>query len=496
MAVYPVAAGNIVAPWRINRDKHGRLYALYSIGFPASELYLAYSDDNGSNWTAVYVGAHAPPFWGGFSADMAIDTQDNVHIVYILVTAANPGNGNVGYHTFTRAAGLSAAINLTDDGWDHGREHSVAIAVGQNDELIVAYSDDRLGGWESIYARQTAAGVWGAETLVITNPLNQGQESLSLTVGNSNIMHMAWNGMGWGANPGNFNVQYMYNDGAWSARIPVTDEPTDQQGSSAVVAHANNHVHFTWQDVQPGVDLCRYRRYIWGTGFDAVEIVENTNSVDAAAISLDNSGNIFVIMLQDIAGTPTVVYREKSNEGTWLTPVVAAADSVVWPLSAYVRKKSGDYLPDYGVGFLYFDTVGNILNFYTSFDFEWYVPPPVVPTYPAVETLPAINISGGGADIRSAITEDNGRNVIVSFEWGVTSLLGNTTPWALGYSKGDIYTYGLGGLKPGTHYMFRARIAESSNPGIGIRYGELASFVTSGEWLIPADMPIELWGGI
>ncbi|MDD5486243.1 MAG: hypothetical protein PHW65_01625 [Dehalococcoidales bacterium] len=113
-------------------------------------------------------------------------------------------------------------------------------------------------------------------------------------------------------------------------------------------------------------------------------------------------------------------------------------------------------------------------------------PPSVLPI--AIMTLPATNITGKSAILNGSIINDDSRNLLVRFEWGIDGRLGNRTPWMPGYVAGDTFSDELTPLKPGTMYLYRAMAIYN---GV-VYYGGIVSFVTLGGWQIPNQVIIEM----
>lgn len=100
-----------------------------------------------------------------------------------------------------------------------------------------------------------------------------------------------------------------------------------------------------------------------------------------------------------------------------------------------------------------------------------------IPTLPVLETLPATNISTGGARLNGVIILDQGASCEARFEYGATIAYGMETPWVSGYVTGSAFFSDIVGLSPGNGCHFRA-VARNR---YGVGYGRDMVFTTLSE---------------
>ncbi len=341
MPTYVVRAnvGSTVPVARTNkrklcRDSNGRLWAHFRLdGGVASRIYVAYSDDGGVTWNEehVSVGAGAGQ---QLNASIAVDDLNNLHVIWSGQTwGANPGWDNIQYKRRSAAGVWDAQVGLTDmatastipvlaidslnrvhaawQGWGYlpivgqnsiiyqvrsaagvwgaqeivvqtaGTQEWGSIAIDSNDVIHLA--------WEATnqiqYNQRTAAG-WGVQEAV-TAIGNQEVPIIALDSGNNPIV--IWTGNGWGANPGIRNIRYRSRiAGVWGAHEAITDNALEQRWVSCAL-DANDVVYASWRGSGWGtfparqtVLLRRRTAGVWG----AVELVADKNVNEGHAPSM------------------------------------------------------------------------------------------------------------------------------------------------------------------------------------------------------------------
>lgn len=301
MATYVITtATNVNAPTAFGRAlaraSDGRLWTIYSRSAPTSfELFVAYSDDDGVNWTEEqlttqeanqYPGAIAvdsqdnvhiawrgsgwPPYtarpeilycrrtasgWDSIEQltdidaeqrlpSLAIDSQDNVHISWTgMGWGTNSSDNNIQYRK-KDSEGWQSQEGVTDESVS---QYNPSIACDTGDDVHLVWAGH---GWDGYternieYKKRTSEG-WQAREAVTATA--NWQLMPSLFVDPNDELHVFWYGKGWGSNPGVYNVQYRKRTAAgWQPRESVTDS-ADTQRDGSVTKTGDGSIHGAWR---------------------------------------------------------------------------------------------------------------------------------------------------------------------------------------------------------------------------------------------------------
>ena len=82
-------------------------------------------------------------------------------------------------------------------------------------------------------------------------------------------------------------------------------------------------------------------------------------------------------------------------------------------------------------------------------------------------TYGVTNVELDSAVLIGELTDDGGEACEVGFEWGLTALYGNVTPWQGGKHTGDAFWQVIASLEPDTTYHFRAQARNSVGDASG-----------------------------
>jgi hypothetical protein len=86
---------------------------------------------------------------------------------------------------------------------------------------------------------------------------------------------------------------------------------------------------------------------------------------------------------------------------------------------------------------------------------------------PAVASTPATDIKVSEATLHGILTDDGGESCDSGFEWGLTAIYGNETPWQSDKHTGEAFVQPIAGLEADTVYHFRARARNSAGLASG-----------------------------
>jgi len=456
---------------KVARASDGTYWSVYRLWNGITwHIYCAYSNDGGLTWNEEQVSVLAVSF--NIEPSIAIDSNDNIHIVWVAWTPANAFH-NVHYRERT-AIGVWNAVELVTDVANN--QNFPAIAVDSNDTIHVTWSGrgwgmvplsdniqycQKLAGvWQAVeqvtdiggvdyyptiaidigndvhvvwsrnqdigYCLRTA-GVWGAiEMVTATGGFPLTQYYPVIAIGLDSVVHVAWLGLGWGANPGNENIQYRQRlVGIWQAQEAVTDNPDNMEWPS---------------------------------------------------ISLDTAGIVYVVW-NDTPGGPTFdnIYQRNRVAGIWGVPqlIVQTGDvdswcQILWAMWPLVGGRRTN-IPISGIVAEYYIQGLMGVNHWIML----WLTPPVWSVKPVVTTDPATEVVQDSAITNGTLDDDGGEACDCGFEWGLTPAYGNTTP-TQSRTTGQSFERDINGLISNTEYHFRAFATNAAGTG----YGSDRSFTT------------------
>ena len=272
-------------------DSSGRLWAVYSkipAGLIRQQIYVAYSDDNGATWTEERVTTGYNGYHHFFPA-IAADGFNAIHIVYQSSGRA-PFATRYGVFYRRRTIGgwdseeTVALLDVANPGQDYP-----TICVDTPGDVYIAW--DGLGwgsnpGILNIKFRSKVAGVWQAVESVTDKA--QAQMCVSMGMDSFGGVHLAWEGTGWGSFPAKKQIAYGHGQTAWFTEN-VTDE---NQGHyyGRIAIDSNDKPHVIYADDGPHTWYMNKTGILWS----AKEQVspDTVTSSMYPTISLDKAGSV------------------------------------------------------------------------------------------------------------------------------------------------------------------------------------------------------------
>ncbi len=307
---YTIVAGALTdsTAWnnqrRLTRTSNGDLHSVYyRTSTSHSNIFYAKSTDGGQLWTETNLtndGTYNQQY-----PSIAVDSSNNLHVVWEGTDAASPSNAQIRYKKYTVGTGWDASP--TDLSADSGYiQHYPTIAVDSSDNLHVIW----CGGPGSFpsqvrYKKYTVGTGWGAVTNLTSDTVDQ--LFAALAVDSSNNLHVAW----YAFTAPNYRIRYIkYTVGTgWGAVTDLTTESYDQIIPSVAVDSSNN-VHVVWEgnnSTTPYVTQIRYKKYTAGTGWGAIVNLTSdaTYNQDRPTIAVDASDNLQVVWHGNYTAAPT-----------------------------------------------------------------------------------------------------------------------------------------------------------------------------------------------
>lgn len=306
----------------------------------------------------------------GYVCSIAVDRQDNIHLV---VGGYNPGGYSTDYVKYLKRtlSGWSSPEKVSPKVW----ANFPAIAIDQNNYVHVVFRTapyyEPLCG---LYYRQRTADGWQSEETI--QPPDQERSPASVALDSSGNLYVVW---------ANYDTQCINirkrTSSGWEATEEVWHESGYRQSNPTIAIDSNDYLHVVWAGKHlhfPDYYQLRYRKYT--TGWSSVQNLtsasldqKNPNliwawwpSVEGIRTNVPKDGYAFI--WQD---NETIRFY-KSSDLAWETPV---------PSVSIETDKT-----KYWVG----DTMNVTINITSpaNHTFEWYIGIPQFDIWTKVASVP------------------------------------------------------------------------------------------------------------
>jgi hypothetical protein len=211
---------------------------------------------------------------------IAVDRNDNIRIIW-------PSNGTVAplgdwkILLISRTATGWTPIEVVVPSPGPGTVQTLPVlAIGTDNYLHIFWQGDGWGSNPAFFNCQYIRGIpgsWGAVEQVTDVAVSQSGGSIALD--SNNYPYITWYAQGWGANPAVENIQYRRRMAAgWGVQESITDSP-DTQEIPAIALDLNGNVYVAWQGygwgANPGVTQILYRQRT-ATGWQPTVLITNS----------------------------------------------------------------------------------------------------------------------------------------------------------------------------------------------------------------------------
>ena len=303
---------------KLVRTSFGDLWAVYEAD--DNEIWIVNSTDEGVTWNTPLL-VNNEVGGGQITPSIAIDRSDTIHIIWSGAWwGTHGGFFNIQYRNRSSAGvwGNQEEVNDIAEG-----QYTSSIAIDSDDIVHIVWHGT---GWgdnpfetDIQYRNRTSSG-WGTQESV-TDAFIDHQRDGCIAIDNSDNVHVVWYGTGWGANSGNYNIQYRNRtDIGWGTRVGVTDEAYQQFFVSCAI-DSNDYVHVAWEGYSGSNHVIYYRNNTdgWNTRRTVVESSDNHKS---PSISLNSNDDVHILWVQDDAGS--IYYVNKTSSAWGSNEVVAS----------------------------------------------------------------------------------------------------------------------------------------------------------------------------
>jgi hypothetical protein len=296
-------------------DSTGKFHAIYP---GTNTIRHATSIDNGDSWSIETVCSIETGDWTLSEPAIAIDSSDNIHLVY---RAPRSDINKIYYRKYTGSWGGKVSIaNESVQG-----AYLPAIAVDGNDNVYIVWQQptSTSGYYGMIWVRECISGSWGSIIQLYSDETNYGDYNTAIEVDSNNNVYVAYF-LRQTAAPiptppyiiGDYNAWMNKKTGSsWGEPIQVSTDNYLCEDYVAMTIDENDHVHFFWG---LGGDGTRYREYD-GTNFvtDYQEIapIEIGDVIELFSSSCNQLGVIHGMWSKN----NNSIYHISKVDGVWNT---------------------------------------------------------------------------------------------------------------------------------------------------------------------------------
>lgn len=217
------------------------------------EIYYTKLDNNGDSLIEDKRLTYAPNL--SYAPTIAVDSNNTVHISWY--------DGTVGiyeiYYTKLDNNGSTLVDTIRLTNYDFARSCRPTIATDSNNNVHIAWDDERDGNWEIYYTKLDDNGNTLVDDMRITN-FSGNSMSPKIAIDTDNNVHIIWED----DRDGNTEIYYTKLDNNGSTLINVTGLTVDHVTSDdpAIAIDTNNNVHITWVDNRDGNREIYYKHTI------------------------------------------------------------------------------------------------------------------------------------------------------------------------------------------------------------------------------------------
>jgi hypothetical protein len=295
----------------ICRDGNGHIFIGYTDYTGAwQRAVLARSANNGVSW--VYEEIPGQGAFNNEDVNITVDSNNNVIVVWKAGT-------EVIYRKRLENGTWNAAITIGSVP-GHACEHP-SVAIDSSDTAHIVWKEDLPTVKDDIrYNTVSTAGALGVQ-INVTNLGNKRQVEPHIAVCRNNIAHIIWQGTGWGANLGFYNIKYnTVTAGVLGAQVSITDKAASSKDPECAV-DSNGFVHILYREEWELGTLGLYYTNNIGGAFALPTRIATDSSGAGLSITLDAEDNRYAFSANPTLPSGTV--KIYSNKGAgWVISTI------------------------------------------------------------------------------------------------------------------------------------------------------------------------------
>jgi len=301
----------------------------YSSTSPScTQIRYAKSTDRGNTWSNpvnITSGAYEQ-----YTPSIAIDSSNNIHIVWSGESSTTPTYHQIRYTKSTDGGNTwNIPVNITSEYYEQF-DPSIAIDSFNNIHIVwVGYTPDSPWRRQVRYAKSIGGNTWSSPIDITSEDYSQYVPTIGID--SSNNIHIVWEGYS-SASPSCTQIRYAKSTdrgNTWSSPIDITSEDYSHFNPLMDIDSSNN-IHIVWygcSPASPNYTQIRYAKSIGGgnTWSIPADITSEDYSQYDPTIGIDSSNNIRIVWYGYSSASPnyTQIRYAKSIGGgnTWSSPI-------------------------------------------------------------------------------------------------------------------------------------------------------------------------------
>ncbi len=263
---------------KVVSDSQGNIYVAYVSGEgDFNQVFVAESKDDGRTWKDIARVSLSSS--EGSRVAMAIDSEDNLHVVWTQGLGESAQIFYSGYINKQWTSPLQISTGRGYSGYP-------SVAVDSRNSLhVVWYGFD--GEFYQIFYVTNARGKWSPPQQISTGTPDS--VNPSIVVDASDRIHVVW----YKRITRNYQIFYRSFDGEWSDPRIISSGPTDSL-NVALAVDSKGIVHVVWDKAVDGTSQVFYSKLENGLWTKQMKLSSGDSNAENPTITLDQTGNIFV----------------------------------------------------------------------------------------------------------------------------------------------------------------------------------------------------------
>jgi hypothetical protein len=349
---------------KLVRTSDGILHSVYHrIALGYSHIFHSYSSDKGQTWTEE---ALTSGDYGQADAAIAIDSQDNLHVVWYGSSASSPSYLQIRYRKYDGSWG--AIVELTSESY---HQYTPSLAIGSNDHLHIVWHGRHSGSPSYDQIRYIKYdGSWG--TIGNLTSGNYQQSFPAIGIDENNYLHVTWHGKHSGSTT-YYQIRYVKYTDSWQTIENLTSESSDQR-NPCVAVDGNDYIHIVWRGKYAGSPTyiqVRYRKYT--NSWQANEnLTADSYNQSVASIGIDKNDYLHVIWVGSHPGS-AVYYQVRyiKYTGSWgeIKTLTNANQDQYSPIAIWAKHPGGRLIPKTEFAFIWVD--GTTVKYSAKIELSW-----------------------------------------------------------------------------------------------------------------------------